>query len=263
MLKELQRLYDNLLAGDAEAILALFSGEPHIDTPLDGAIRGEAAVRAFVARQAVWLAERRASPRPLHTIDTPLCVVVELVLDLAQGGEVIDLPIGLVADRQGAGFSAVRVYHSTWPLTGGHRVRPPLLEPPLSRLDEPPAVEAYMAALRDGNAPLILSLFTPDGYVRQPSGDRYRHEGPEGLPRFYVPALAAGGISLIHCTATSDGRSVAIEFIADKWGQTPLPPQAGLAVYDLAGDRLSAARIYDDVDPPIEEETTDFTDYTD
>lgn len=252
MLEELQQLYTNLLAGDAGAILALFPGEPHIDTPLDGATRGEAAVRAFVARQAVWLAERHAAPRLLHTIDTPARAVVELVLDMEQDGDRIDLPVGLVADRQGEGFSAVRVYHSTWPLTGGHRVRPPLLEPPLTRLEEPPAVEAYMAALRDGSAPLILSLFTPDGYVRQPSGDRFRHAGPEGLPHFYVPALAAGGISLVHCTATSDGRSVAIEFIVDRWGNVALPLQAGLAVYDLAGDRLAAARIYDDVDPPIE-----------
>jgi len=253
MENDIRGFYNYLLAGDADAILALFPGEPYIDTPLDGAMRGEAAVRPFVARQAAWLAERRAAPRPLHTIDTPARVVVELVLDMEQNGERIDLPVGLVADRQGEGFSAVRVYHSTWPLTGGHRVRPPLLEPPLSRLEEPPAVEAYMAALRDGNAPLILSLFTPDGYVRQPSGDRFRHTGPEGLPNFYVPALAAGGISLVHCTATGDGRSVAIEFIVDQWGKVALPLQAGMAVYDLAGDRLAAARIYDDVDPPLEE----------
>jgi hypothetical protein len=41
--------------------------------------------------------------------------------------------------------------------------------------------------------------------------------------------------------------------ICDEWAQVPLPPQSGLAVYDLAGpDRLRAARIYDDVEPPFQ-----------
>ena len=37
-----------------------------------------------------------------------------------------------------------------------------------------------------------------------------------------------------------------------RWGQTELPPQAGVAVYVRGdGGKLAAARIYDDVDPPL------------
>ena len=44
-----------------------------------------------------------------------------------------------------------------------------------------------------------------------------------------------------------------MEFIADAWAKVKLPPQAGLAVYELAGPhKLRAARIYDDVTPPFE-----------
>jgi hypothetical protein len=37
-----------------------------------------------------------------------------------------------------------------------------------------------------------------------------------------------------------------------RWGRTELAPEAGVAVY-VQGDsgKMAAARIYDDVDPPI------------
>jgi hypothetical protein len=40
--------------------------------------------------------------------------------------------------------------------------------------------------------------------------------------------------------------------IADRWGQTELSPDAGVAVY-VRGEsgKLAAARIYDDCDPPL------------
>jgi hypothetical protein len=51
---------------------------------------------------------------------------------------------------------------------------------------------------------------------------------------------------------TDDGRVCALEYNVVAWGGTPMPPQAGIAVY-LRGDsgRLAAARIYDDADPPL------------
>ena len=58
---------------------------------------------------------------------------------------------------------------------------------------------------------------------------------------------------LHHCTATFDGRTFAVEYVCDEWANVKLAPQAGLAVYELAGpDKLQAARIYDDVTPPFE-----------
>ena len=61
-----------------------------------------------------------------------------------------------------------------------------------------------------------------------------------------------GGIPLEHCAVTDDGRACALEYNVVSWGRTELPPQAGIAVY-VRGDsgKLAAARIYDDVDPPL------------
>jgi hypothetical protein len=61
-----------------------------------------------------------------------------------------------------------------------------------------------------------------------------------------------GGIPLEHCSVTDAGRTCALEYNVVRWGQTELPPEAGIAVY-VRGEsgKLSAARIYDDADPPL------------
>jgi hypothetical protein len=61
-----------------------------------------------------------------------------------------------------------------------------------------------------------------------------------------------GGITLQHCGLIDDGQACALEYNIVGWGKTELPPQAGVAVY-VRGEtgKLAAARIYDDVNPPI------------
>jgi hypothetical protein len=109
-----------------------------------------------------------------------------------------------------------------------------------------------MRGIAGADLEAVLALFVEDGYAREPSGDRFKYKGPQGLRQFYAGALSAGGIKLEHCTATFDGMCCAIEFIAVEWAEVRLPPQAGIAVYELAAsDKLMAARIYDDVEPPL------------
>ncbi len=245
----LSSFYGHLLAGDADALRSVFGGQAQLDAPLQGAVRGAQAFSEFVNEQQNWLLERDARPRLLDQIITPVRVVFEFVVDLNQGRETIDLPVALAADRQGEGISAIRIYHSTWPLTGQHAVRAPLL-PPAEGLEEPAVVRAYMEAIGSGNTPAVLALFAEDGYARQPSGERFKAVGPD-LIEFYGPALEGGGVVLEHCTATCDDHACAIEFIAVEWARVKLPPQAGLAVYQFEGDKIKAARIYDDVQPPF------------
>ena len=78
--------------------------------------------------------------------------------------------------------------------------------------------------------------------------------GREVLREFFSRFFSAGGgITLEHCTVTEDGTRTALEFNAVKWGSVEMPPQAGVAVYERgASGRLSEARIYDDVEGPVE-----------
>ena len=52
---------------------------------------------------------------------------------------------------------------------------------------------------------------------------------------------------------TDDGVRCAVEYNCVRWGIHDLPPQAGLGVYERGADGLlTAARAYDDVEPPPE-----------
>lgn len=112
---------------------------------------------------------------------------------------------------------------------------------------------AYQRALATGDVGAVVSAFEPDGYAREPAGGEYVHAGPDGLRAFYERLFSnGGGIPLEHCAVIDDRHACALEYNVVRWGETELPPQAGLAVYARGqGGKLAAARIYDDVDPPV------------
>jgi hypothetical protein len=220
--------------------------------PIRGRVKGEAAFRRFVTDTTSWLAERNVEVENVNFLLTQPRGVEEAVLHLDNDGRRIGLPFALAADHDAdERIIEVRLYFSTWPLTGRHANRPPLLQPTLD-LHEPDVVGEYQRALATGDVEAILAAFEPDGYMREPAGDGYVHRGTDELRALYELLLAdGGGISLEHCAVTDDGRACALEYNVVAWGRTELPPEAGLAVY-VRGDsgKLAAARVYDDSDPP-------------
>ena len=190
---------------------------------------------------------------------TPTRTVEEVVLHLlSDGGGRVELPVAIVSDRNpDRTLKVIRVYHSMWPLTGEHRVRSPLL-PKDPNLHAEGTPGDYQRMLAEGDLAGIVANFEPDGYAREPSGAAYLHRGTEALRELYAHMFAnAGGIGLEHCTLTDDGVRCAIEYNCVRWGNTEIPPQAGVAVYERGGSgRLAAARIYDDVEPPSISDTS-------
>jgi hypothetical protein len=250
--EKLADFYTYLLNKNEENLLSLFSGVPMIDTPFEGKIIGREAFLNFVACQQTWLRKHRTEPEIFALTASEQRICAEFVLYLEYESRNIDLPVGVVADRSEGKVSAIRVYHSTWPFTGKHMIRPPLLKP-VENLDEPEVIKRYTTVLRKGDADAVLKLFEDKGYVREPSGSKYKHKGRNGQKEFYIQALEAGGISIKHCTAIVEGTRTAVEYICDGWGNLEFEPQAGMAVYELgATGLLYAARIYDDVTPPNE-----------
>jgi hypothetical protein len=163
------------------------------------------------------------------------------------------VPVGVVADRDDDGrILELRVYFGTWPLAGRHTDRPPLLQPD-SDLDPPDIVGEYLRAVEAGDVEAAVAAFEPDGYMREPAGDRYIHQGHQELTELYELFFSdGGGISLEYCALADDGRACALEYNLVRWGRTSTPPEAGLAVYVRgASGKLASARIYDNADPPI------------
>lgn len=252
--------YEGIMAGEPEALVRSFAGEPVLDDPRVSYVQGAKRLRAFVNGTAGWLRERDAVVENVALTRTPTRTVEEVVLHLlAASGERVELPVAIVSDRNpDRTLKAIRVYHSMWPLTGEHAVRPPLL-PADPALQLPGGVVSdYQRALAEGDLAGIVATFEPDGYAREPSGGAYLHHGSEALREVYAHLFAnGGGILLEHCTLTDDGVRCAIEYDCVRWGLTDIPPQAGVAVYERGSSGLLvAARIYDDVAPPAVADTS-------
>jgi hypothetical protein len=178
--------------------------------------------------------------------------VEEVVVHLDGKNGRVALPLAIVVDHRKGRMGEVRIYFSSWALTGRHENRPPLLQPN-SEVPLPDVVGEYQRALAAGDVDAIVSTFEADAYAREPAGGEHVHTGRDGLRAFYEWLFSnGGGIPLEHCTVTDNGRVCALEYNVVRWGRTDLPPQAGVAVY-VRGEsgKLAAARIYDDADPPL------------
>jgi ketosteroid isomerase-like protein len=245
--------FDGVLAGDFDALVGSFAGEPELHHPVRGRIRGVRAFEAYVTATNMWLRQGNASVENVEYVVAGRRGFVEVVLHLDGETGRVDLPVAVVSEKQSDGrIVELRIYYSSWPLTGRHANRPPVLQPD-PELRETDVVAEYQAALLAGDVDAIVSAFEPDGYAREPAGDQHVHRGRDALRTFYELLFSNdGGISLEHCALIDDKRACALEYNVVRWGKTQLPPEAGVGVYVRGqSGKLTAARIYDDVDPPL------------
>ena len=245
--------FDGLMAGEFDALIGSFAGIPELHHPVRGRIRGARAFEAYVTETQAWFSERNVSVEDVQQLVGDRRACGEAVLHLDGDAERVSLPVAIVADKQSDGrIDELRIYYSSWPLTGHHANRPPLLQPD-PQLGEADVVGEYQRALSAGDVDAIVEIFEPDGYAREPAGGQYVHTATGGLRAFYELLFSnGGGIRLEHCAVVDDKRACALEYNVVQWGEAELPPQAGVAVYVRGqGGKLAAARIYDDVDPPV------------
>ncbi len=242
--QDLRSLYQRLAEGDRTAV-RVFGAKATVDSPYGG--RQQPA--EFVAETCAWLARHGARIEPLHDTVTSMRVIHELLLYLDIDGRERELPVMLVADVEDDLVRDLRVYHSTWPLTGRHVVRPPLMQ--YGRAERPPEpVGAYHEALGRGDATAADEAFESDGCVREPAGGEWVYCG-EARTKWYADILRLGPIALHLGTIADDGTTVVYEYMVDRWGADAIAPQAGAAAYERGpSGKLVSARIYDDVQPP-------------
>jgi hypothetical protein len=245
--------FDGLLSGELDALVGSFAGEPELYHPVRGRIKGTRAFEAYVVETNAWLKQSNASIEDVVRVVTERRGFEEVLVHLDGEAGRVGLPVALVADHRSEGrLDELRIYYSRWPLTGRHANRPPVLQPD-PELRESDVVAEYQRALSAGDVDAILATFEADGYAREPAGGRYIHRGCDGLRAFYAHLFSNdGGIPLEHCALIDDGRACALEYNVVRWGKTELPPEAGVAVYVRGqSGKLAAARIYDDIDPPL------------
>ena len=155
--------FDGVLAGEFDALVESFAGEPVLHHPVRGRIRGARALNAYVIDTNAWLTERQCRIEDLGRVVMQSQGFEEVVLHL--GGQLgrVELPVAIVAEKESDGrLVELRMYYSSWPLTGKHANRPPLLQhdPDLRESD---IVAVYEAALAAGDVDAIVAAFEPDG----------------------------------------------------------------------------------------------------
>jgi SnoaL-like domain len=245
--------FAGVMTGETGALVESFAAVPELHHPVRGRVKGVAEFERFVSELRTWLTQHNAAAEDVDFVLTPGRGVEELILRLDADHGRTELPVAVASDHDERGrIVEQRIYFSSWPLTGSHAIRPPVLQP-RPGLDEPDVVGEYQRALAAGDADAVMATFEPDASVREPAGRDYTHDGADEVRALYERFFSnGGGIPLEHCAVTDDGRACALEYNVVAWGRTPLPPQAGLAVY-VRGEsgRLAAARIYDDADPPL------------
>jgi hypothetical protein len=246
-------LWDGLMTGELDALIGSFAGQPEVHHPVRGRIRGAQEFGAFVNELNAGFGRLHVSVEEVDGVSAQRHGFDEVILHVDGPAGRIGLPVATVADKRfDRRIKELRMYYSSWPLTGRHATRPPLMQPD-PELRESDVVADYQDALASGDIEAIMATFEPGAYAREPAGGRHIHRGHDGLRAFYHQLFSnGGGISLEHCAVLDDGRACALEYNVVRWGKTKLPPQAGLAVYVRGqSGKLVAARIYDDVDPPL------------
>ncbi len=234
-----------------DGVFQYLSEDIELDDPVMGTFSGMESLRMYCQGLRVWLHKYNTGIEPWRIVLSGEGVAVEYNFFITVGGERLDLPVALAADVFDGLVSAIRIYYSTWPLYGKHIGRKPIL-PERNDLELPGPVKSYLSLLAGNDAEALVDLFEENGYIREPSGSRYRHEGRKNLTKFYGQALSRGGIPISHCNVIAEPGIAAVEYFFSEWAGVKFSPEAGMAFYEFdKNGKITAARIYDDGNPPF------------
>lgn len=235
-----------LLAGDAQAVRALFAGEPVLDDPVSGRVNG-AGLDAHVAAAHALFAAGTPHYMPMGMIETPgRTVGFGQIFDEAEGGLTV-LACACVCERAGdGGFRELRAYWAPAALKGQRGERAPVVQPDAGvTLPEP--VAAHLKALAADDVDAVVATYDPATLAPVPlpwldPGDTVRRD-------YGAQVGQEGAVVLSPCIVTATDAACAVEFVTTRWDGADVPAQAGLAIYDLRGGRIGGVRLYGDLAP--------------
>jgi hypothetical protein len=241
-----------LVHGDADRLTTAWPGGVVVHDPRAGEVHGHHELKRFIQQSQRWLDDHHARIEIVATTAVEGRAVVEMSASLDGAYEEI-WPVAVVADAPDPTSVVFRTYCSQSPVDGRRHVRPPVLAADAAQPGG--VVGRHLSALRAGDVDALVGTFAAAGYVQESRGSSRPRRGRDQIRSFYTDRLLdAGGAGIECCLETDDGVRCAVEFNCDSWGSRPIPPQAGIAVFERNADGLLvAARLYDDIEVPLAE----------
>src|SRR2546423_13229850 len=166
--------FDGLMMGELDPLIGSFAGEPELHHPVRGRIRGARAFEAYFDEMQAMFRQRIASVEDVDRLVMKRHGCEETVVHLDGDHGPVELPVAIVADTESDGrIDELRMYYSSWPLTGRHANRPPVLQPD-PELRPSGIVAEYQAALAAGDVDAIVAAIGPGGPGRGAAGSHHR-----------------------------------------------------------------------------------------
>src|SRR3954447_8667001 len=91
--------FDGLMAGELDALVESFAGEPELHHPVRGRIKGRRAFAAHVDEINAWIGERNVAVEDVARVVMERSGFEEVVLHLDGGDGRVELPVAIVADH--------------------------------------------------------------------------------------------------------------------------------------------------------------------
>jgi len=164
-----------------------------------------------------------------------------------------DLPLVVILVKDGDKYSAIRTYHSVYPITEGHVFRASIFTQEI-QLTEPLEVVKYFQSIAKGSTEETMETlsFEGDVYFKEPAGWRWNHKTQAGLKEHFDHFFGDGGVPLNFHNYVFDKNmgTFAGEYSCDVWGSAVFKSQAGVSIYDInkVTGKITGIRIYDNVD---------------
>lgn len=241
---------ENILAERYDAVLSKLTDDAVLDIQSVGKAEGKDKGLQLLMAQRAYLKGEVKEVKVFHTFEDEHHLVIEYDILL---NNTFDLPLVAILAKSGDAYSAVRTYHSVYPITEGHEFRASLFTQEIE-LSEPAEVVTYFESIAKGSTEETMQTlsFADDVYFREPAGWRWNHKTEQGLKEHFDHFFGDGGVPLKfhNYVFDADKGTFAGEYTCDVWGSATFKPQAGVSIYDInkATGKITGIRVYDNVD---------------
>lgn len=231
-------------------VLSLLTSDAVLNLQTVGESQGLEESRALLKKQHEYLKDEIKEISVFREFEDDKHRVIEYDILLNNS---FDLPLVVILVKEGDKYSAIRSYHSVYPITEGHVFRAAIFSKEIN-LSEPPEVVKYFESIAKGSTEETMETlsFEDDVYFKEPAGWRWNHKTKAGLKEHFDHFFGDGGVPLKFHNYIFDEKmgTFAGEYTCDVWGSASFKPQAGVSIYDINKEtgKITGIRIYDNVD---------------